>query len=68
LALATPSIANAAILGVGHVHSVAKHDVAVSEDQFSGRGRKRVLGGASKEALRLMPPSEYENQAQSARF
>jgi hypothetical protein len=49
------------IVGVGGFLGVAKHDVAVSVDQFSDRGGKLVLAGASKEALKSMPPFEYAN-------
>jgi hypothetical protein len=50
-----------AIVGVGGFLGVAKHDVAVSVDQFSDRGGKLVLAGASKEALKSAPPFEYAN-------
>ena len=50
-----------AIVGVGGFLGVAKHDVAVSVDQFNDRGGKLVLAGASKEALKSMPPFEYSN-------
>ena len=50
-----------AIIGVGGFLGVAKHDVAISVDQFNDRGGKLVLAGASKEALKSMPPFEYAN-------
>jgi hypothetical protein len=49
------------IVGVGGFLGVAKHDVAISVDQFSDKGGKLVLAGASKEALKSMPPFEYAN-------
>jgi hypothetical protein len=55
-----------AIVRVGGFLGVAKHDVAVSVDQFSNRGGKLVLAGASKEALKSIPPFEYAQQAPGA--
>jgi hypothetical protein len=51
-----------AIVGVGGFLVVARHDVAVSVDQSSDRGGKLILAGASKQALKSMPPHEYANQ------
>jgi sporulation protein YlmC with PRC-barrel domain len=52
---------SSAIVGVGGLPGFAKHDVAIPVDQFSDRGGKLVLAGASKEALKSMPPFEYAN-------
>ena len=48
-----------AIVGAGGLLGVAKHDVAIPVSQFSQSGGKLVLAGASKEAIRAMPPFEY---------
>lgn len=50
-----------AIVGVGGFLGVAKHDVAISVGQFSDKGGKLVLAGASKEALKSTPAFEYAN-------
>jgi hypothetical protein len=48
-----------AIVGVGGFLGVANHNVAVSVGEFRDRGGKLVVAGASKEALKSMPPFEY---------
>ena len=48
-----------AIVGAGGFLGVAKHDVAIPVDQFAQAGGKLVLAGATKEAIKAMPPFEY---------
>ena len=48
-----------AIIGAGGFLGVAKHDVAIPVDQIKLVGGKFVLAGATKEALKAMPPFEY---------
>lgn len=48
-----------AIVGVGGFLGVARHDVAIPVNQFKLEGAKLVLAGATKEALKGLPPFEY---------
>jgi sporulation protein YlmC with PRC-barrel domain len=48
-----------AIVGAGGFLGVAKHDVAIPVSQFSQSGGKLVLAGATKEAIKALPPFEY---------
>ena len=48
-----------AIVGAGGFLGVAKHDVAIPVDQFAHADGKLVLEGATKEAIKAMPPFEY---------
>jgi uncharacterized protein YrrD len=48
-----------AIVGAGGFLGVAKHDVAIPVSQFTQAGGKLVLAGATKEAIKAMPPFEY---------
>lgn len=48
-----------AIVGAGGFLGVAKHDVAIPVDQFAQADGKLVLAGATKEAIKAMPPFEY---------
>jgi sporulation protein YlmC with PRC-barrel domain len=48
-----------AIVGAGGFLGVAKHDVAIPVNQFSQTDGKLVLAGATKEAIKAMPPFEY---------
>ena len=48
-----------AIIGAGGFLGVAKHDVAIPVDQINLVDGKFVLAGATKEALKAMPPFEY---------
>lgn len=48
-----------AIIGAGGFLGVAKHDVAIPVDQIKLVNGKFVLAGATKEALKAMPPFEY---------
>lgn len=48
-----------AIIGAGSFLGVAKHDVVISVSQFKLIDGKFVLAGATKDALKAMPPFEY---------
>ena len=48
-----------AIVGAGGFLGVAKYDVAIPVDQFAQADGKLVLAGATKEAIKAMPPFEY---------
>jgi sporulation protein YlmC with PRC-barrel domain len=48
-----------AIIGAAGFLGVAKHDVAISVDQIKLVDGKFVLAGATKDALKAMPPFEY---------
>jgi hypothetical protein len=48
-----------AIIGAGGFLGVAKHDVAIPVNQFKLVDGKFVLAGATKDALKAMPPFEY---------
>jgi sporulation protein YlmC with PRC-barrel domain len=48
-----------AIIGAGGFLGVAKHDVAIPVNQFKLVAGKFVLAGATKDALKAMPPFEY---------
>lgn len=48
-----------AIIGAGGFLGVAKHDVAIPVAQIKLVDGKFVLAGATKEALKGMPPFEY---------
>ena len=48
-----------AIIGAGGFLGVAKHDVVIPVSQFKLVDGKFVLAGATKEALKAMPPFEY---------
>jgi sporulation protein YlmC with PRC-barrel domain len=48
-----------AIIGAGGFLGVGKHDVAVPVSYFKLNAGKLVLAGATKEALKAMPPFEY---------
>jgi sporulation protein YlmC with PRC-barrel domain len=48
-----------AIIGAGGFLGVGKHDVAIPVSQLKQSGGKFVLAGATKEAIKAMPPFEY---------
>lgn len=48
-----------AIIGAGGFLGVAKHDVAVPVNQFTQKDGKFILAGATKDALKALPPFEY---------
>ena len=41
---------------------VASHDVAIPVNQFTQSDGKLVLAGATKEAIKAMPPFEYAHR------
>jgi hypothetical protein len=47
------------ILGVGGFLGLARHDVAIPAGQLKVEGDKLMLPGATKEALKALPPFEY---------
>lgn len=53
-----------AIIGVGGFLGLAKHDVAIPADQLEVVGAKLVLPGATKAALRELPPFVYSRKQQ----
>ncbi len=48
-----------AIIGAGGFLGVGKHDVAIPVSQLQQSDGKIVLAGATKDAIRAMPPFEY---------
>jgi sporulation protein YlmC with PRC-barrel domain len=48
-----------AIVGAGGFLGVAKHDVAIPVNQFTQTDGKLVLAGATKDAIKAIPPFEY---------
>ena len=51
-----------AIIGVGGFLGVGRHDVAIPVSQIKQQGDgKFVLAGATKDAIKAMPPFEYAN-------
>ena len=48
-----------AIIGAGGFLGVGKHDVAIPVSQLKQNDGKFVLAGATKEAIKAMPPFEY---------
>lgn len=54
----TPA-ASFAILGVGGFLGIGKRDVAIPIDQLKLQEKQLVLPGATKDALKAMPPFEY---------
>ena len=48
-----------AIIGAGGFLGVAKHDVAIPVNQFTEKDGKFILEGATKDAIKGMPPFEY---------
>jgi len=48
-----------AIVGTGGFLGVARHDVAIPVNQFTQKDGRFVLAGASKDAIKAMPPFEY---------
>ena len=53
--------ASYAIIGAGGFLGVGRHDVAIPVSQLKETDGKFVLAGATKEALKAMPPFEYAN-------
>jgi hypothetical protein len=50
-----------AIIGAGGFLGMGKHDVAIPVSQLKQTEGKFVLAGATKDALKAMPPFEYAN-------
>jgi sporulation protein YlmC with PRC-barrel domain len=48
-----------AIIGVGGFLGIGTHDVAIPVSQLKQEGGKFILPGASKDALKAMPPFTY---------
>jgi len=50
-----------AIIGAGGFLDMGKHDVAIPVSQMKEINGKFILAGATKDALKAMPPFEYAN-------
>jgi len=50
-----------AIIGAGGFLGIDKHDVAIPVKQFQEKEGKFILPGATKEAVKKMPPFMYAN-------
>jgi sporulation protein YlmC with PRC-barrel domain len=50
-----------AIIGAGGFLGVGRHDVAIPVSQIKETDGKFVLAGATKDALKAIPPFEYAN-------
>jgi sporulation protein YlmC with PRC-barrel domain len=48
-----------AIIGAGGFLGVGKHDVAIPVSQLTETDGKIILAGATKDAIKAMPPFEY---------
>ena len=57
----TPA-ATFAIVGVGGFLGIGKREVAIPTDQLKLHSKKLILSGATKEALKAMPPFEYHSR------
>ncbi len=57
--IASDKAVSYAIIGVGGFLGVGRHDVVIPVSQLKLVDGKFVLNGATKEALRAMPPFEY---------
>ena len=53
--------ASYAIIGAGGFLGLGRHDVAIPVSQLKETDGKFVLAGATKEALKAIPPFEYAN-------
>ncbi|MFT4171940.1 MAG: PRC-barrel domain-containing protein [Rhodocyclaceae bacterium] len=54
-----------AIVGAGGFVGIGRHDVAVSVQHFSLKDNKLVLAGATKDAIKALPPFEYAKKPKS---
>jgi hypothetical protein len=54
--------ASYAIVGSGGFLGIGSHDVAIPSDQLKLSKDRLVLPGATKDALRAMPPFEYSRK------
>ncbi|MES2537371.1 MAG: PRC-barrel domain-containing protein [Pseudomonadota bacterium] len=52
-------VASFAIIGVGGFLGIGKNDVAIPMEQIRLEGKQLVLPGATKAALKALPPFEY---------
>jgi hypothetical protein len=57
----TPA-ASFAIVGVGGFLGLGKRDVAIPSEQFKVQNKQLVLPGATKDALKALPPFEYQKK------
>jgi len=57
----TPS-ATFAIIGVGGFLGMGKHDVAIPMEQLKLQNKQLTLPGATKDALKAMPPFVYQSK------
>ncbi len=57
--IAPDRVATFAIIGAGGFLGIDKNDVAIPIKQFKVEGSKFILPGATKEALKKMPPFVY---------
>ena len=60
-ASATPA-ASFAIIGVGGFLGIGKRDVAIPVEQLKLQDKKLVLAGATKDALKALPPFVYQKR------
>ena len=64
----SPSKANSApaapfaIIGVGGFLGIGKRDVAIPTEQLKLQNKQLTLPGATKDALKAMPPFEYQKR------
>lgn len=54
--------ASFAIIGVGGFLGIGKRDVAIPTEQLRLHNKKLTLPGATKEALKALPPFEYQSK------
>ncbi|QOL51864.1 PRC-barrel domain-containing protein [Massilia litorea] len=57
----TPA-ATFAIIGVGGFLGIGKRDVAIPTEQLKLQNKQLTLPGATKDALKAMPPFEYQKR------
>ncbi len=55
-------VASFAIIGVGGFLGIGKNDVAIPMEQIKLEGKQLVLPGATKAALKALPPFVYARQ------
>jgi hypothetical protein len=54
--------ASFAIIGVGGLLGIGKREVAIPTEQLKLQNKKLTLPGATKDALKAMPPFEYQSR------
>jgi hypothetical protein len=57
-----PPVPSFAIIGVGGFLGLARHDVAIPMEQIKLQDGNLVLAGATKDALKALPPFEYRKK------